>query len=75
MRRLKEAGYGARMHTYEYYVWKKGFVAVIFIQPYHGTVYVYGVPWNKKESEESLREIVNLLRDTDRSLNISTILH
>ncbi len=74
LRRLREAGYGVRMHAYEYYVWKRGFVCLISIQPYLGRAYIYEIRWNRRESEEAARRAAEILKGMDKKLSIKIII-
>jgi len=75
LRRIRKAGYGVRMHAYEYYIWKRGFVSVIFLQPYLGKAYIYNIRSNREESEKAAREIFHILRAIDKHLQIEIIQH
>jgi len=73
LRRVREAGFGVRMHAYEYYVWRRGFVSIIFLQPYLGRAYIYRIQSNIKESEEAVNIISQLLKSMDEKLSIDII--
>ena len=73
LRRIRESGYGVRMHAYEYYVWKKGFVSIIFLQPQFRKAYIYTIQTNQEESREAVKRISSLLKIMDENLNIEVI--
>jgi len=73
LRKIREAGYGVRMHAYEYYVWKDGFVSIIFLQPNFGRAYIYRVGSNGEKSWRAAERVSNILRSMDESLKIEII--
>lgn len=73
LRRIREAGYGVRMHAYEYYVWRDGFVSIIFLQPNFGRAYIYRVGSDREKSLRAAEKISNMLKSMDKSLKIEII--
>jgi hypothetical protein len=67
---LLRRGFDTRMHSYEYFVRKGNFVAIVVLSPNWNLARIKLIGWNLRASMEAAREIGDMLRELDPRMRI-----
>lgn len=68
--RLQGAGCNVRLHSCEYFIRQRGFVALLVLYPTEGVARLRGIPWNHELSERVIPKVLQILREMDPGLRV-----
>ncbi len=61
------------MHSYEYFIRKRRFVCMLVLSPTQRLATIYEVRWNRREAEEAVEEVSELLKEMDPEIRIEYV--